>query len=169
MIKARVRSFFVVSAAVSALAAGGGFAPAHGADPQNRVQLQVFQVKVVDTKGTQGQIPVTVYIDTPNRRGSSDVCSMAPRLRDALNTYLRRETYKLDPQGNLTDTARMAQGARPVIEGQVKAENVAGVEIKQGAPQVKASAATMFQKSGCIGVADAVDEAKGGKKADAKK
>lgn len=142
------------------------------ADSQNRVQLQVFQVKVVDAKGTQGQMPVGVYIDTPNRKASTDVCGVAPRLRDALNTYLRKETYPLDAKGNLTDTARMALGARPIIENAVKAENVVGVEIKQGAPSVKASAASMFQKSGCIGVADANEDpkakGKGGEKGEAK-
>jgi hypothetical protein len=143
--------------------------PAAAADPQNRVQLQVFQVKVVDPKGTQGQMPVVVYIDTPNRKSSTDVCGVAPRLRDALNTYLRKETYAVNAQGAIVDMARMSQGARPIVEGAVKAENVAGVEIKQGAPQVKASAATMFQKSGCIGVADANEEPKGGpKKGEAK-
>ncbi len=142
---------------------------AEAADPQNRVQLQVFQVKVSDVKGVQGQMPVAVYIDVPNRKSSTDVCAVAPRLRDALNTYLRKETYKLDAQGNIIDMARMSQGARPVVEGAVKAENVSGVEIKQGAPQVKASAASMFQKSGCIGVADANEEPKGGaKKGEAK-
>jgi hypothetical protein len=142
---------------------------ASAADPQNRVQLQVFQLKVVDTKGTQGQIPIGVYIDTPNRRASTEVCAVAPRLRDALNTHLRKETHKLDAQGNLTDTARMAKEARPIIESAAKPENVAGVEIKQGAPQVKASAATMFQKSGCIGVTDAIDDAKAKGKTEAKK
>jgi len=142
---------------------------AEAADPQNRVQLQVFQVKVVDPKGTQGQMPVAVYIDVPNRQASTDVCAVAPRLRDALNTYLRKENYKLDAQGNIIDIKRMSQDARPIVEGAVKASNVAGVEIKQGAPQVKASAASMFQKSGCIGVADANEEPKGGaKKGDAK-
>ncbi len=139
------------------------------ADPQNRVQLQVFQVKVVDPKGTQGQTPVAVYIDVPNRQASTDVCAMAPRLRDALNTYLRKETYTVDAQGRITDIARMSGGARPVVDSTVKASNVTGVEIKQGAPQVKASAASMFQKSGCIGVADANEEAKGApKKAEGK-
>jgi hypothetical protein len=139
----------------------GAFVPAaEAADPTNRIQLQVFQVKVVDTKGQQGQMPVGVYIDTPNRKASTDVCSLGPRLRDALNTYLRKETYQLDAKGNLQDTARMGQGARPIIENQVKAENVVGVEVKQGAPTVKASAAAMFQKSGCIGVADANEDSK---------
>jgi hypothetical protein len=143
--------------------------PAEAADPQNRVQLQVFQVKVVDPKGTLGQLPVTVYIDVPNRKSSTDVCAMAPRLRDALNTHLRKETYKLDERGNIIDVARMSQAARPIVEGAAKAENVAGVEIKQGAPQVKASAASMLQRSGCIGVADANEEPKGGaKKGEAK-
>jgi hypothetical protein len=142
--------------------------PADAADPQNRVQLQVFQVKVVDPKGVRGQTPVSVYIDTPNRKSSTDVCAVAPRVRDALNTYLRKETYKVDARGNIADMARMSEGARPVVEGAVKAENVAGVEIKQGAPSVKASAASMFQKSGCIGVVDANEDpkakSKGGEK-----
>jgi hypothetical protein len=136
---------------------------AQAAESQNRVQLQVFQVKVVDAQGKPGQMPVTVYIDTPNRQGSTDVCGVAPRLRDALNTYLRKETYRLDGQGNLSETAKMAVGARPVVEGAVKKENVSGVEIKQGAPSVKPSAASMFQKSGCIGVAEAVEDTKGKK------
>jgi hypothetical protein len=145
---------------VLAVVASGAISEVQAADQQNRVQLQVFQVKVVDTKGVRGQMPVGVYIDTPSRKASVDVCGLGPRLRDALNTYLRKETYKLDQRGNLTDTARMAEGARPVVENAVKAENVAGVEIKQGAPSVKASAASMFQKSGCIGVAEANEDSK---------
>ena len=171
MIGATLRLSNAGSAAATLALAGLLFAspgPAYAADPQNRVQLQVFQVKVVDPKGTQGQMPVAVYIDTPNRRSSTDVCAVAPRLRDALNTYLRKETYQLDAKGTITDMARMSQGAKPIVEGAVKAENVVAVEIKQGAPQVKASAATMFQKSGCIGVADANEDPKAKGKGDAK-
>lgn len=176
MIGATVRLSSARAAAAMAALAGLFFVSlpfvsdhgAEAADPQNRVQLQVFQVKVVDLKGTQGQMPVAVYIDVPNRQASTDVCAMAPRLRDALNTYLRKETYKLDAQSNIVDIKRMSQDARPIVEGAVKASNVTGVEIKQGAPQVKASAASMFQKSGCIGVADASEEPKGAKKGEAK-
>jgi hypothetical protein len=145
---------------MAALTIVSAAAPSGAADLANRIQLQVFQVKVVNTKGQHGQMPVSVYIDTPNRKASSEVCGLAPRLRDALNTYLRKETYKLDPQGNLTETGRMAEGARPVVETAVKAENVTGVKIKQGVPSVKASAATMFQRSGCIGVVEANEDLK---------
>jgi hypothetical protein len=140
--------------------------PARAADPSNRVQLQVFQVKVVDVKGVQGQLPVTVYIDTRDRNASTDVCAVAPRIRDALNTYLRKETYKLNEKGNLADTARMSAGARPIVDSTAKAENIVNVDVKQGAPAVKASAAAMFQKSGCIGVADAQEQPKGAPKAE---
>jgi len=171
MIGATIRLCSGRTAAATLALAGVMFVSPHSAraaESQNRVQLQVFQVKVVDPKGTQGQMPVTVYIDVPNRQSSTDVCAVAPRLRDALNTYLRKETYKLDDRGNITDMARMSQGARPIVDGAAKAENVAGVEIKQGAPQVKASAASMLQRSGCIGVADATDAPKGAKKGEAK-
>ena len=151
-------------AALSGIVFVAGNLPANAADPQNRIQLQVFQIKVVDAKGVQGQMPVGVYIDTPNRKATNDVCGIAPRLRDALNTHLRKQTYPLDAKGNLQNVGAMSTAARPVVEGAVDKDNVVGVEIKQGAPSVKASAASMFQKSGCIGVADAIDQPKGAPK-----
>ena len=153
---------FPASVAIAAVVAVAG--PSRAADvSQNRVQLQVFQVKVIEVQGRQGQMPVAVYIYVPNRKASKDVCAVAPRVRDALNTHLRKETYKLDAKGNLQDLPAMSAAARPVVENAAKKENVSGIEIKQGPPQVKSSAASMFQKSGCIGVADAVEEPKAAK------
>ena len=138
-------------ALLSGAAAG---VPAAAADLQNRVQLQVFQVKVVDPSGKVGQIPITFYIDTPGSRNAQAVCQVGPRLRDALLTHLRRETYSLDRQGKI-DTLTIAEGARPVIEGAVKKDNVVGVEVSMDPPKVKPAAAPMFARIGCIGVADA--------------
>lgn len=128
--------------------------PAAAAELQNRVQLQVFQVKVIDPAGKMGQIPITVYIDTPGSRNAQAVCQVGPRLRDALLTHLRKETYTLDQQGKI-DTLAIAENARPVIEGTVRKDNVVGVEVSMDPPKVKPAAAGMFARMGCIGVTDA--------------
>ena len=82
------------------------------------------------------------------------MCQVGPRLRDALLTHLRKETYTLDQQGKI-DTLAIAENARPVIEGTVRKDNVVGVEVSMDPPKVKPAAAGMFARMGCIGVTDA--------------
>jgi hypothetical protein len=129
------------------------------ADPQNRVQLQVFQVKVVDPAGKQGQMPITVYIDTPGSRQAQAICSVGPRVRDALVTHLRKDIYVMDKAGKL-DTQAIAVGARPVIENAVKKENVVGVEVSMDPPKISAAGSGMFARMGCIGVAEETEKQK---------
>jgi len=149
------RAAAVAGFAVLALLAAAG--PAQAQSPQNRVQLQVFQVKVIDTTGKVGQIPITVFIDTPGSRSSTAVCSVGPRLRDALLTHLRKDTYKLDAQGKL-DTASIAEGARPVVEKAVNKENVIGVAVSMDPPKINAASSAMFARLGCIGVVEDDDK-----------
>lgn len=136
---------------------------ARAADLQNRVQLQVFQVKVVDPAGKQGQVPITVYIDTPSSRHAQSVCSVGPRVRDALITHLRKDVYPMDKTGKL-DTVKIATGARPVIEDAVKKENVVGVEVSMEPPKISAAGSAMFARLGCIGVAEESEKSKANKK-----
>jgi hypothetical protein len=145
------RAAAVAGFAMLALSAAAG--PAQAQSQQNRVQLQVFQVKVVDTTGKMGQIPITVFVDTPGSRNATAVCSVGPRLRDALLTHLRKDIYKLDAQGKI-DTASIAEGARPIVENAVKKENVIGVAVSMDPPKINAASSAMFARLGCIGVVE---------------
>jgi hypothetical protein len=135
---------------------------AQGADAQNRVQLQVFQVKVTDSTGKPGQVPITFYIDSSSSRGAQSICSVGPRVRDALITHLRKETYPMNQQ-NQVDTVGIAEKARPVIEDVVKKENVTNVVVSMDPPKISAAGSGMFARMGCIGVAEE-SEKKGAKK-----
>ena len=153
------RTITQTCAAIAALAATAFASPGLAQVPQNRVQLQVFQVKVIDNTGKQGQVPITFYIDTPNSRSAQAICSVGPRVRDALTTHLRKETYPMDRQGQL-DTAGIAEKARPVIEEAVKKENVTGVVVSMDPPRVSAAGSGMFARMGCIGVAEESERSK---------
>ena len=149
--------FAHAAALFTALLASPPTPTAEAADPSNRVQLQVFQVKVIDSTGKQGQIPITFYIDAPNSRSAQAICSVGPRVRDALITHLRKEIYPMDRQ-NQVDTVGIAEKARPVIEEAVKKENVTHVIVSMDPPKISAASSGMFARMGCIGVAEETDK-----------
>jgi hypothetical protein len=132
--------------------------PALAADSKSRVQLQVVQVKSVSPSGSISEQPITVLINTTNSQGSEKVCSLAPRVRDAVNQRITKQTYKLDRDGKL-DTAKIASDLTQPVKNAGGAENVVSVEVQMGGPHVKGAAATAFARTGCIGAAQIGDDA----------
>ena len=126
----------------------------------SRVQFQVFYVSYVDMAGKQGQLPISIALDTPSQQSANAVCSVGPRVRDALVVGLRKEIYRLDRSGKM-DTAAIAQKVRPVIEKVVGTENVLDVAVSMDPPKVSAAAASgAFARLGCIGANDQASTAK---------
>jgi len=126
----------------------------------SRVQFQVFYVSFIDTAGKQGQLPISIALDVPSQQSANAICSIGPRVRDALVVSLRKETYRLDRNGRM-DTAAIAQKIRPVIEKVVGTENVLDVAVSMDPPKVSAAAASgAFARLGCIGANDQASAAK---------
>lgn len=132
-------------------------APAVAADTQPRVQLQVVQVKAVNPAGTISEQPITVLINTTSSQASEKVCSVAPRVRDAVNQRITKESYKLDKDGKL-DTAKIAADLTPGVKTAGGAENVVSVNVQMGGPHIKGAAATAFARTGCIGASQIGDD-----------
>jgi hypothetical protein len=131
--------------------------PAFAADSQPRVQLQVVQVKAVNPAGVISEQPVTVLINTSSSQASEKVCAVAPRVRDAVNQRVTKESYKLDKDGKL-DLAKIATDLTPGVKSAGGAENVVSVNVQMGGPHVKGAAATMFARTGCIGASQIGDD-----------
>jgi hypothetical protein len=126
----------------------------------SRVQFQVFYVSFVDTVGKQGQLPLSIALDAPSQQSANAICSVGPRVRDALVVSLRKEIYRLDRSGKM-DTAGIALKIRPVIENVVGTENVLDVAVSMDPPKVSAAAASgAFARLGCIGANDQASAAK---------
>jgi hypothetical protein len=134
----------------------------------SRVQFQVFYVSTVDPAGRQAQLPITVYMDVPNQQSVNSVCSVGPRVRDAVVVSLRKETYPLDRMGKL-DTQRVAQQIRPALESAVGKDTVVGIIVSMEPPKVSAAAASgAFARLGCMGANEQAKAQKGGEKGEAK-
>jgi hypothetical protein len=149
---ASIRQIGTLAAAAAILAA-----PALAADTQPRVQLQVVQVKATNPAGTISEQPVTVLINTSSSQASEKVCSVAARVRDAVNQRVTKETYKLDKDGKL-DTAKIAADLTPGVKAAGGPENVVSVNVQMGGPHIKGAAATAFARTGCIGASQIGDD-----------
>jgi len=83
---------------------------------QDRVQLQVFMLKLPTGRGKQTKhTPITVYIDTDNPKASRYVSAIAPRIINSVFSRLRKMKLRLDKDG-LLDMGRITETLRPVVE-----------------------------------------------------
>jgi len=132
--------------------------PAFAADaPQPRVQLQIVQVKAVNPTGAISEQPITVMINTTSSQASEKVCSVAPRVRDAVNQRITKESYQLDKDGKL-DIAKIASDLTPGVKAAGGPENVVSVSVQMGGPHVKGAGATAFARTGCVSAAQIGDD-----------
>ena len=121
---------------------------------QDRVQLQVFMLKLPTGRGKQTKhTPITVCIDTDDPKDSRYVCAIAPRIINSVFSRLRKMKLRLDKNGSL-DMVRITDTLRPVVKRAVKRDIVRGVEAQQRTPKVSAAGARLFTRTGCIGVGD---------------
>ncbi|NQV55831.1 MAG: hypothetical protein HQ503_08235 [Rhodospirillales bacterium] len=138
-------------AAVLAAAAGGVPTPVQA---QERVQLQVFMVKViVPRKKKAQQLPITVYIDALDSEASRYICAINPRIRAAILQRLRNQKFPMDRKGKI-NIKPIAQEILPIIRKSIGRDIVLDVEVKQGAPKVGSGGAHLFARTGCISVVD---------------
>ncbi|MBT4720026.1 MAG: hypothetical protein HN632_01855 [Rhodospirillaceae bacterium] len=139
---------------VSVYSAGALVATPSPAAAQDRVQLQVFMMKLPTGRGKQTKhTPITVYIDTDHPKDSRYVCAIAPRIINSVFSRLRRMKLRLDKDG-LLDMGRITETLRPVVKRAVKRDIVRGVEARQRTPKVSAAGARLFTRTGCIGVGE---------------
>ncbi len=119
-----------------------------------KVQLSTFLIKVVEGKRTKvGQLPITVFLEIPDKRSAEYLCAIAPRVRDVILRKLNNETYVLNRKQKLNTDVIKDKISRPVIRS-VKRVKILSVSVKQGAPKISSSSARLFHRTGCMQVAD---------------
>jgi hypothetical protein len=97
-------------------------------------------------------LPVTVFLQPVKRKRASDnVCRLSPRVRDGILGYFNGKSFTMIARGKL-DVQDMAKKLKPVVSKSFgKYEGcVTNVSVQQSLPYVSGSAATMFNKQGCM-------------------
>ncbi len=123
------------------------------AKANHQVQLQVFMIEAKESgKSRKFNLPVTVFLQPVKRKRESDnVCRLSPRVRDGILGYFNGKSFTLVSKGKL-DVEDIAKKLKPVVTkslGKYKGF-VTDVSVQQGLPYVSGSAATMFNKQGCM-------------------
>jgi hypothetical protein len=123
------------------------------AKANHQVQLQVFMIQAKEKgKSRTYNLPVTVLLQPVKRKRASDnVCRLSPRVRDGILGYFNGKSFTMIGRGKL-DVADIAKKLKPVFSkslGKYKGF-VTDVSVQQGLPYVSGSAATMFNKQGCM-------------------
>lgn len=118
----------------------------------NRVQLSTFLLKVVEGGRTKvGQLPITIYLELPDKGSAEYLCAIAPRVRDVILQKLNKETYVLNRKQKL-NVKVLEDKIRPSVIRSVKKVKVLDVQVRQGAPKVSSSGARLFHRTGCMQV-----------------
>lgn len=150
--KMKLKAVFTLLGMLGGIFIAGGAMPTP-AQASHTVQLQVVLVNVhLKGRKRMSQLPVTIYLQPAKvKRGSETVCRLSPRIRDALLGFFTKHKYVMTNRSKI-DVKRIQKEVTPVVMKSLGRYQrlVKGVVLQQGTPSVSGSAASMFNRQGCM-------------------
>ena len=120
------------------------------------VQLSQFMVRAHSEDGSKtGTRPITLMLNVSDKKRADYVCSMAPRIRDAIVRHLSTQDFVLTKKGKLMIDGIDAE-LRPIIVEALQWDILEAVHVFHGVRKVSSKLAVRLNQSGCVRIADDV-------------